>query len=433
MRLVHALPHALARGALAGARDAGQRPMPQSRPQTPQLRRSVAGSMQVPLHAQPQRSCTTRPCAQTPATHARPDMHALPQRLQWVELVASATSQPLASVASQSPKPAAQVMPQTPIAQVGVVLGRVWRAIPQSPQWATLVAVWTSRSSCPPSRRSRRSPCASRHAARRRTSGRCWGAPCGRCRARLAVRDRVGGGVDLAAVGGVAVAVRGAGQAHAAPDGARLASGARSPATPRSAAGRPACRRRARRSGHDPPGSRRRHPRRRPTHPCHLLLPPRRRVAVVRVVRRVEHVGVPVLATSASTSATASSSTSTSSPASGSSFTAASTSSPSSPTAGNRNRAPRLLASTIAPHRNLRSVTPIPRSTHGATSMTSTPRPTVLPCGIHRGCERRAVGVAQTRRSVFGAQLAALAVQVVTPCTPDWHVCGAVRAPPHSP
>ena len=124
MRLVHALPHTDWPAGHWQVPATQVWPMPQTRPQTPQLRGSVEGSMQVPL--QLSRGVEhDAAVSQAPAVHARPDMHALPQRLQWVELVASATSQPLASVASQSPKPAAQVMPQTPIAQVGVVLGRV--------------------------------------------------------------------------------------------------------------------------------------------------------------------------------------------------------------------------------------------------------------------------------------------------------------------
>ena len=144
MRLVHALPHTAWPAGHWQVPATHVWPMPQIRPHAPQLRTSVAGSTQVPLHSS-RGAMHEAAVEQTPATQARPDMHALPQRPQWGELVASAISQPLASVTSQSPKPAAQVKPQAPIAQVAAVLGRVWHAIPHPPQWATVTRVSTSQ------------------------------------------------------------------------------------------------------------------------------------------------------------------------------------------------------------------------------------------------------------------------------------------------
>jgi hypothetical protein len=46
---------------------------------------------------------------------------------------------------SQSAKPALQRRPQVPIVQVGSLLGRLGQALPQAPQWATLLVVLDSQ------------------------------------------------------------------------------------------------------------------------------------------------------------------------------------------------------------------------------------------------------------------------------------------------
>ena len=65
--------------------------------------------------------------------------HAAPQRPQLDGVVLRLVSQPLAALPSQSPKPAVQVTPHAPAAQVAVPLVAS-HALPQRPQFATVVA-----------------------------------------------------------------------------------------------------------------------------------------------------------------------------------------------------------------------------------------------------------------------------------------------------
>jgi hypothetical protein len=70
--------------------------------------------------------------------------HARPQAPQWAVALAVSTSQPSATLALQSPRPAAQVMPHAPIAHVAAPPAAL-HALPQPPQLETLVVVFTSQ------------------------------------------------------------------------------------------------------------------------------------------------------------------------------------------------------------------------------------------------------------------------------------------------
>ncbi len=71
--------------------------------------------------------------------------HAVPHIPQWVVLTRVSASQPLAALMSQSAKPGSQVKPQAPAAQVDIALALAGHALPQVPQCARVVRVSTSQ------------------------------------------------------------------------------------------------------------------------------------------------------------------------------------------------------------------------------------------------------------------------------------------------
>jgi hypothetical protein len=84
-----------------------------------------------------------------PAAHpavAFATVHVRPHAPQLATSVAVATSQPLAAIESQSPKPALHVAPHTPAAHAGAALGRVAHAVPQALQFSGSVWVFVHRS-----------------------------------------------------------------------------------------------------------------------------------------------------------------------------------------------------------------------------------------------------------------------------------------------
>ena len=85
-----------------------------------------------------------KPVVQAPSPHMPPTQVAapfagvgqtIPQRPQCATVVLVFTSQPLAAFMSQLPKPALQVRPQALIAQVAVPFAGVGQAMLQAPQW----------------------------------------------------------------------------------------------------------------------------------------------------------------------------------------------------------------------------------------------------------------------------------------------------------
>ena len=67
--------------------------------------------------------------------------HARPQPPQWATVLVVLTSQPLAAFMSQLAKPVLHVpTPQVPIAHAAVPLAGVAQALPQAPQWASVLA-----------------------------------------------------------------------------------------------------------------------------------------------------------------------------------------------------------------------------------------------------------------------------------------------------
>jgi hypothetical protein len=162
-------------------------PVPHSRPHVPQLALSVCALTQavpqpvrppvqvgVPVQAPAVHACPARHARPQPPQWAvlvcvltqvmpqpvrppvqmsehvlvaqvRPVAHAPPQRPQLAPSVRRSTSQPLAALRSQSPKPALQVYPHAPAAHVAVALARVGHTLPQVPQFVGLVAVAASQ------------------------------------------------------------------------------------------------------------------------------------------------------------------------------------------------------------------------------------------------------------------------------------------------
>jgi hypothetical protein len=115
-------------------------PVGHARPHAPQLLESVRVLTSQPLAAMPSQLVK-------PALHVNPQAeaaqvevalaragHTVPQAPQLVAAVARLVSQPLAMPMSQSAKPAAQVSPQAPPAQVGALLGRAAQRFPHAPQ-----------------------------------------------------------------------------------------------------------------------------------------------------------------------------------------------------------------------------------------------------------------------------------------------------------
>ncbi len=87
---------------------------------------------------------TQRPAEQ--AAVALGSTQALPHIPQELAVVFSEVSHPLAGEPSQSPKPALHSKPQRLVAQVGRAFAGAWHALPQPPQWATEV---TRSAHCP--------------------------------------------------------------------------------------------------------------------------------------------------------------------------------------------------------------------------------------------------------------------------------------------
>jgi hypothetical protein len=113
----------------------------QTFPQVPQLLALVLVLVSQPLEATA--SQLPKPALHAPRAHAPDAQEALalakvqtfPQAPQLVALVLVLVSQPLEATASQLPKPALHMIPQTLMAQVGVPLVPL-HAAPQAPQWA---------------------------------------------------------------------------------------------------------------------------------------------------------------------------------------------------------------------------------------------------------------------------------------------------------
>ncbi len=135
----HATPQAPATHDLEPFGRAGQ-----TVPQTPQW----SGLVATTAHSIPQRAWVAEhPLSQTlesPRVEQRgvaPEQR-FPQAPQLATAVRSA-SQPFVGLPSQSAKPRAQLTPQRPARQVAADCGPAGQAVPQAPQWDSLVAVLT--------------------------------------------------------------------------------------------------------------------------------------------------------------------------------------------------------------------------------------------------------------------------------------------------
>jgi hypothetical protein len=114
-----------------------------ARPHTPQCETLARTSTSQPLAAVPSQS--PKPAAQrrahAPAEHTPvalgPPAQARPQAPQLPASVPRNTSHPLAGLVSQSAKPASQVNPQRPAAQVRAALATAGQALPHAPQSVT--------------------------------------------------------------------------------------------------------------------------------------------------------------------------------------------------------------------------------------------------------------------------------------------------------
>jgi hypothetical protein len=120
-----------------------------ARPHAPQCVALVTVLVSQPFAAIPSQSPkpTLQRCEHTLVAHVAvwfgPATHARPQAPQCAIAVRVSVSQPFAAMASQLPKPIAQVIPQADIAQDGVAFGAVAHARPHAPQFAALVVVST--------------------------------------------------------------------------------------------------------------------------------------------------------------------------------------------------------------------------------------------------------------------------------------------------
>ena len=74
---------------------------------------------------------------------------AVPQFPQWFRSVVVSASQPFEPSASQSAKPALQVEPQAPAAQLAAAFAPAVHTLPQAPQFCVLVFVSTSQPFAP--------------------------------------------------------------------------------------------------------------------------------------------------------------------------------------------------------------------------------------------------------------------------------------------
>ncbi len=113
-------------------------------PQAPQCVGVVPRLVSQPLAAT--RSQSPKPARQAATVHAPAEQpavalaseHALPQAPQFDTLVLVAVSHPLATDPSQSPKPVEHAMRHPPAAQLGEPL-TLLHTLPHAPQWAALV------------------------------------------------------------------------------------------------------------------------------------------------------------------------------------------------------------------------------------------------------------------------------------------------------
>ncbi|MFO0627818.1 MAG: hypothetical protein U0325_19575 [Polyangiales bacterium] len=143
-----------ARGAVQTSRHEPAKQMAfdaQVRPQAPQFARLL-----VRLTSQPSVALllqSAKPVLQVPRAQALlaqvaaalAKAHTRPQAPQWRTSVTVFTSQPLAALPSQLPKPMLHAMPQAPAVHEGEALARVGHWVPQAPQFAALVLVFTSQ------------------------------------------------------------------------------------------------------------------------------------------------------------------------------------------------------------------------------------------------------------------------------------------------
>jgi hypothetical protein len=115
-------------------------PVAQTVPQAPQFRVSL-----VKLTHAPAQELVPSGHAHTPAVQVAPAGQTVGQLPQWPSSSARFTSHPSLATPLQSAKPAAQVKPHAPAAQVGVALAREGQTLPHIPQPVTLVAVLVSQ------------------------------------------------------------------------------------------------------------------------------------------------------------------------------------------------------------------------------------------------------------------------------------------------
>jgi hypothetical protein len=110
--------------------------------QRPQWETLVARSK----HPSPHTDCPPgQVSVHAPIAHTRPLAQALPQAPQWVLALRVSTSQPLAALPSQSPRPVAQAATaQAPLSQRAVAPASA-QVMPQPPQWVALVRVSASQ------------------------------------------------------------------------------------------------------------------------------------------------------------------------------------------------------------------------------------------------------------------------------------------------
>jgi hypothetical protein len=120
-------------------------------PQAPQWETLVPVLVSQPLAALPSQS--PKPAAHIATAHwpivqaavALARSHRVEHEPQRLLSVLRLASQPLLGSLSQSAKPAAQVYVHAPALHPAVALGRAAQAMPQPPQWATVVCVLTSQ------------------------------------------------------------------------------------------------------------------------------------------------------------------------------------------------------------------------------------------------------------------------------------------------
>jgi hypothetical protein len=133
----------------AAQRAVALEPAAQTRPQAPQLATVVRRSTSQPLAATPSQLpkfvAQVRPQvpAEQTAVEFDPAGQALPQRPQWATVLCTSTSQPLVATPSQLPKPGVQLTPQVPVVHAGAEFEPEGQEVPQPPQWRGSLAVVT--------------------------------------------------------------------------------------------------------------------------------------------------------------------------------------------------------------------------------------------------------------------------------------------------